>query len=61
MAEEPRDPRHQSIIDLVIKFNDAGHKKEAESLKEKAAKITTFQQLDELYRWCLNMHRFMDS
>lgn len=61
MTEEQMDPRHRVIIDLVRKLTDSGHKKEAEDLKEKAAKLETFEQLDELHRWAQDMHRFMGS
>ena len=58
---EPIDPRHQVIIDLVRKLTDAGHKKEATELREKAAAIETFDQLDALHRHCLMMLDFMNS
>ena len=58
---EPIDPRHQVIIDLVRKLTEAGHKKEATELREKAAAIETFDQLDSLHRHCLMMLEFMNS
>ena len=60
MSEE-MDPRHQVIISLVKKLTDKGHTKEATELREKAAKLETFDQLDELHRYCLMMLNFMDS
>ena len=56
---EPIDPRHQVIIDLVRKFTENGHKKEATELREKAAAVETFEQLDALHRYCLQMLEFM--
>ena len=58
---EPIDPRHQVIIDLVRTLTESGHKKEAQELREKAAAIETFDQLDALHRRCLQMQRFIDS
>ena len=58
---EPIDPRHQVIIDLVRTLTESGHKKEAQELREKAAAIETFYQLDALHRRCLQMQRFIDS
>ena len=36
MTEE-RDPRHQLIIDLVMKYRDLGHDEKAKELQERAA------------------------
>ena len=47
MTEE-RDPRHQVIIDLVMKYRELGHDDKAKDLQEAAAKIETFEQLDAL-------------
>ena len=58
---EPIDPRHQVIIDLLRTLTESGHKKEAQELREKAAAIETFDQLDALHRRCLQMQRFIDS
>ena len=58
---EPIDPRHQVIIDLVRTLTENGHRKEATELREKAAAIETFEQLDSLHRYCLQMQRFIDS
>ena len=58
---EPIDPRHQVIIDLVRTLTESGHKKEAQELREKAAAVETFDQLDALHRRCLQMQRFIDS
>ena len=58
---EPIDPRHQVIIDLVRTLTENGHKKEATELREKAAAIETFDQLDALHRYCLAMQRCIES
>lgn len=59
MTEE-RDPRHQLIIDLVMKYRDLGHDEKAKDLQEKAAKVETFPQLDALANTCRNILLFLD-
>ena len=59
MTEE-MDPRHADIIELVRKFTDQGYEKEARELREKAAKVETFEQLDALHRYTLQMLDFID-
>ena len=58
---EQIDPRHQVIINLVKKLTELGQNKEAQALRDKAANIETFEQLDALHRHCLNMLSFIDS
>jgi hypothetical protein len=54
------DPRHKVIIELVKKFKDLGYDKEASDLREKAAAIETFPQLDALHQYCLRMLDFIE-
>ena len=54
MTEE-RDPRHQIIIDLVMKYRELGHDEKAKDLQERASKIETFPQLDALSNTCQNI------
>ena len=58
---EGMDPRHADIIKLVRIFTEKGYEKEAKELREKAAKIETFKQLDALHRYTLQMLNFLDS
>ncbi|WNL50996.1 hypothetical protein SCREM2_gp77 [Synechococcus phage S-CREM2] len=57
--EQEIDPRHQVIIDTVAKLTEIGQKKEATELREKAAGLETFKQLDELHQYCLTMLDFI--
>ena len=57
---EGLDPRHADIIELVRKFKEQGYEKEAKELREKAAKVETFEQLDALHRFTLQMLDFME-
>lgn len=59
MTEEPMDPRHQDIIRLVAELEKIDQVKEANKIREKAAAITTFKQLDEFHRYCLTMLSFI--
>ena len=59
MTEE-RDPRHQIIIDLVMKYRELGHDDKAKDLQEKAAKVETFPQLDALANTSRNILLFLD-
>ena len=61
MTEQPTDPRHQDIIRLVAELERIDQVKEANKIREKAAAIETFDQLDALHRRCLQMQRFIDS
>lgn len=61
MSNEPVDPRHQVIIDLVRSYRDLGHDKKADALKEQAANLETFEQLDALSLACKRILRFLDS
>ena len=58
---EGMDPRHADIIKLVRIFTEQGYEKEAKELREKAAKVETFKQLDQLHRYTLQMLNFLDS
>lgn len=56
---EAMDPRHQDIIRLVAELEKIDQVKEANKIREKAAAITTFQQLDEFHRYCMTMLNFI--
>lgn len=58
---EAMDPRHADIIKLVRLFTEGGYEKEAKELRDKAAKVETFEQLDQLHRYTLQMLNFLDS
>ena len=57
---EPRDPRHQLIIDLIIKYRETGYDDKAKELQEKAANIATFEELDLIARNCKQLLEFID-
>ena len=57
--QESVDPRHQDIIRLVTELQKLDQIKEANKIREKAAAIETFEQLDEFHRYCLTMLDFI--
>ena len=60
MTEE-RDPRHQTIIDLVIAYRDGGHDDKADELKKRAAELQTERELNILANTCSQLLNWIDK